>query len=135
MPSKGPLLTDLDRTGKTSSGLSRRAAQFFDQDIFKDISGIDEEENSGSDQALEDREEEAISADLDELDFIREKDQGSEGQSEEEDLTTENVAESEDSAEDDDGFEIVKRKDGEARWEDEEPRRDGRLGMQAHDRF
>jgi AdoMet-dependent rRNA methyltransferase SPB1 len=45
------LLTDLDNSAGNSKGLSKRAALFFDQDIFKDIPGIEDEadEDSGID--------------------------------------------------------------------------------------
>ncbi|GAB7357923.1 hypothetical protein MBLNU230_g0090t1 [Neophaeotheca triangularis] len=36
------LITDLQPTGKGKDGLTRRAANFFEQDIFKDIGGLDE---------------------------------------------------------------------------------------------
>lgn len=41
------LITDLDRDGTTKSGLTKRAARFFDQDIFKGIDGLDEEMGDG----------------------------------------------------------------------------------------
>lgn len=40
----GHLLRDLDISAQPTNGLTKRAAQFFDQDIFKDIDGLDEEE-------------------------------------------------------------------------------------------
>jgi AdoMet-dependent rRNA methyltransferase SPB1 len=42
---EGPstLIRDLDGDGKANGALTRRAALFFDQDIFKGISGIDED--------------------------------------------------------------------------------------------
>ncbi|KAK5993162.1 AdoMet-dependent rRNA methyltransferase spb1 [Cladobotryum mycophilum] len=39
LPTRG-LLTDLDGTTETKDGLSKRAAAFFDQDIFRDIAGV-----------------------------------------------------------------------------------------------
>jgi len=44
----GKLLTDLDNTGPSESGLSRRAAVFFDQDIFKDIDGLEGDAEDGA---------------------------------------------------------------------------------------
>jgi len=44
------LLTDLEKGGKSADGLSKRAAQFFDQDIFNEIAGMhiqEEDEDSG----------------------------------------------------------------------------------------
>jgi AdoMet-dependent rRNA methyltransferase SPB1 len=121
MPSKRSLLTDLDRNEKMSGGLSRRAAQFFDQEIFKDIGGLPEEEES--DEAVEDDEE--IAADLDQLDSIIQHDE--DGESENDRLDGGKEAESE-SDDDEKGFEVVKRTDAEKEWEDEAPRKDGKLG-------
>lgn len=38
----GKLITDLDNSANPANGLSRRAANFFDQDIFADIDGLDD---------------------------------------------------------------------------------------------
>jgi AdoMet-dependent rRNA methyltransferase SPB1 len=50
---EGPkaLITDLDRDDGTKKGLTKRAARFFDQDIFKGIDGLDdlEDDDSGID--------------------------------------------------------------------------------------
>ncbi|KAF2126942.1 hypothetical protein P153DRAFT_321812 [Dothidotthia symphoricarpi CBS 119687] len=51
---EGPkaLITDLDNEDGSSKGLTKRAARFFDQDIFKGIDGLDEmeeDEDSGID--------------------------------------------------------------------------------------
>ena len=118
---KRPLLTDLDRSEKQSGALSKRAAQFFSQDIFKGIGGTPEEE---SDEEEEDAEDD-IAADLDQLDSMLQRDAA-------EDAESDGIPEaadivSEDS--EDDGFEVVKRTRDEAQWEDEEPRRDGKLGQ------
>ena len=46
------LITDLDNENKTKQGLTKRAARFFDQDLFKGIDGLedmDEDEDSGID--------------------------------------------------------------------------------------
>lgn len=40
-----PLITDLDKDGNNKDGLTRRAARFFDQDIFKGIDGLEELED------------------------------------------------------------------------------------------
>lgn len=37
----GKLITDLDNTAAPANGLTKRAANFFDQDLFKDIDGLD----------------------------------------------------------------------------------------------
>jgi AdoMet-dependent rRNA methyltransferase SPB1 len=52
------LITDLDRSGSTKNGLTKRAARFFDQDIFKGIDGLDELE-----EAEEDDEDSGIDVD------------------------------------------------------------------------
>ncbi|KAE8450989.1 AdoMet-dependent rRNA methyltransferase spb1 [Mollisiaceae sp. DMI_Dod_QoI] len=116
--SKRSLLTDLSRNEKQSNGLSRRAAQFFDQDIFKDIGCLPEE--SEVDEAEEG--EEDITADLDQLDAMR----GDEAE-DESDVEIEAPEESE-SEDDEDGFEVVKRSKDDDPWEDE-PRKDGKLDI------
>lgn len=127
--SERPLLTDLSRNELTSGGLSRRAAQFFDQDIFKDIGGLPEEEPE-SNQEMEDGEEE-ISADLDQLDSIMQM-TGAQDESESDIPVAEEGGrfDESDDDEDDKGFEVVKRSNEEVQWEDEEPRKDGKLGKQ-----
>jgi AdoMet-dependent rRNA methyltransferase SPB1 len=117
--SKRPLLTDLERNDKKTGGLSKRAAQFFDQDIFKDIGGVLEEE---SDEEMDDAEEEIV-ADLNQLDSMLQRDAAEDNESH---IPEAADAVSEDS--EDGGFEIVKRTGDEAQWEDEEPRRNGKLG-------
>ena len=122
--SKRPLLTDLERNEKKPGGLSKRAAQFFAQDIFKDIGGIPEEE---SDENLDDGEGN-IAADLDQLDSILQRDVAEgEGEGEDSDTSAVHEEESEDS-EDEGGFEVVKHTADEAQWEEEGPRKDGKLG-------
>jgi AdoMet-dependent rRNA methyltransferase SPB1 len=116
--SRGPLLTDLQGVDNKSGGLSRRAAQFFDQDIFKDIGGIPEEKEQSEDE-LEEGEEE-IAVDLDALEIARQEAAGIEPDSDS-DVPEAEEAESSD----EDGFEVVKTKDNP--WDDE-PRKDGRLG-------
>lgn len=41
----GNLVTDLDNSAAPTNGLSKRAANFFDQDIFAGIDGLDEDED------------------------------------------------------------------------------------------
>jgi AdoMet-dependent rRNA methyltransferase SPB1 len=120
---KRPLLTDLDRSEKKPGGLSRRAAQFFDQDIFKDIRGIPEIEPESEDD-LEDGEEE-ISADLDKLDSMVPIDE-----EEESDYDLPTVPDNLDSEEsgDENGFEVVKRSDAEKQWEEEPRDKNGKIG-------
>ncbi|KAF1833419.1 hypothetical protein BDW02DRAFT_552687 [Decorospora gaudefroyi] len=62
---EGPkeLITNLDNEDHSSKGLTRRAARFFDQDIFKGIDGLDdlEDDDSGIDvEADADVKEEAV---------------------------------------------------------------------------
>ncbi|TVY36698.1 AdoMet-dependent rRNA methyltransferase [Lachnellula subtilissima] len=119
-PSKRPLLTDLQREDKKVGGLSRRAAQFFDQDIFKDIGGVPEEEEA--EEVLEEGDEE-VAEDLDTL--MMERDAAEEDS--ESDILEAQEEESEES-EDEGGFEVVKRSSKDKQWE-EEPRKDGRLDI------
>ncbi|KUJ22200.1 uncharacterized protein LY89DRAFT_778498 [Mollisia scopiformis] len=119
MISKRSLLTDLTRDEKKSNGLSRRAAQFFDQDIFKDIGGLPEE--SEPDEPEEDEEE--ITADLDQLDAMRQEEDEDESMAEIEEIEPES-----DREDDEDGFEVVKRSKDDDQWEDE-PRKDGKLDI------
>lgn len=118
------LLTDLERHDKKVGGLSKRAAQFFDQDIFKGIGGLPEEQ---SDEEMEDGEEE-IAAGLDQLDSLLQRDAAEDDES---DIPDAVEIQSEDS-EDEGGFEIVKRMGDEAQWEDEELRKDGKLSSYSH---
>ena len=123
-PTKRSLVTDLDRSEKKSGGLSRRAAQFFDQDIFKDIGGIPEEE-AESEEVESDEEE--INVDLEKLNSVI----GMEEEDESDDEIP-TAAEAQDDSSDEDGFEVVKHKDDDPQWEDEEPRKDGKLGTYFH---
>ncbi|KAH8790216.1 AdoMet-dependent rRNA methyltransferase-like protein spb1 [Hyaloscypha finlandica] len=114
-PAKRSLLTNLDSNEKKSGGLSRRAAQFFDQDIFKDIGGLPEEGD-----------EEEIDADLDRLTSIIQPDDDAESEDDLPELAEDAESESDD---DEKGFEVVKRTDAEKQWEDEAPRRNGKLDI------
>ncbi|TAQ85096.1 hypothetical protein B7494_g6585 [Chlorociboria aeruginascens] len=130
--SKRPLLTDLEGADRNSGGLSRRAAQFFDQDIFKDIGGVVEEE----DEEAEDGEE-ALAADLDELEAIHQttarvvEELVEESQQEDSPSVFESESEAEASSDEEGKFEIVKRPKGDdTQWSDsEEPRVNGRLDI------
>ncbi len=121
--SKKPLLTDLERNEKKPGGLSTRAARFFDQDIFKDIGGILEEEPE-EEEEIEDGEEE-IASDLAKLASVRPQVEASDSEDE---IFEPEEADSDESDDEDKGFEIVKRTKAEKQWEDEEPRKDGKLG-------
>ncbi|CZS94480.1 probable SPB1-required for ribosome synthesis, putative methylase [Rhynchosporium graminicola] len=119
--SKRPLLTDLKGgDAKTAGGLSRRAAQFFDNDLFRDIGGMPEEEELAS----EAEDEEEVSEALDKLQSIRPMAAAVEDESEE------NVpmAGMEDDS-DEGGFEVVKKTTAEKEWEEQEPKKDGKLDI------
>jgi AdoMet-dependent rRNA methyltransferase SPB1 len=45
------LITDLDRDTNTKNGLTKRAARFFDQDIFKGIDGLEEPEEADNEDS------------------------------------------------------------------------------------
>lgn len=129
-PSKRSLVTDLVKEDKKTGGLSRRATQFFDQDIFKDIGGIPEEE---PEEEAEDDGEEEINADLTELAAMRPVVEAEESNSDS-DMPHAEEPDFEDSSDDENGFEVVKRPKAEKQWEDEEPRKDGKLGKIPHSR-
>ncbi|KAI0135754.1 AdoMet-dependent rRNA methyltransferase spb-1 [Daldinia grandis] len=116
-PSK-PLLTDLDNQPAGSSGLSKRAANFFSQDIFKDIPGILDDEM--------DIDEDESSKVQKPVTTMKEKTKAKKEKSKK--AKVEVLSESED---DHDGFEAVKQdQDLEERWEDEDKRRaDGTLDI------
>ncbi|KAG9234781.1 putative AdoMet-dependent rRNA methyltransferase SPB1 [Amylocarpus encephaloides] len=115
--SKRPLLTDLDTTEKKVGGLSRRAAQFFDQDIFRDIGGTPDEARESERESEGDDD---IAADLDALDSVIQENASIEPGSDS-DVPEADGAESSD----EDGLEVVKPPAKEDPWEDE-PRKDGR---------
>lgn len=53
-PGKKTLLTDLEKDTADSSGLSKRARAFFNQDLFKDMDGLlDEPEDESAERAVE----------------------------------------------------------------------------------
>ncbi|KAF1983904.1 FtsJ-domain-containing protein [Aulographum hederae CBS 113979] len=53
------LITDLGTDGEGRAGLSNRATQFFDQDLFKGIEGLDDAQDEDSGIDIEDSPEEA----------------------------------------------------------------------------
>lgn len=99
---------------KTDSGLTKRAAMFFDQDLFAEVSEDDGEE--------EEEEEDA------------EAEETFQGFSDDEDVDMEDAIPKADDGfetEDEDGFEVVKtpKGKGEAAWNaDDEPMKNGRPG-------
>jgi AdoMet-dependent rRNA methyltransferase SPB1 len=121
-----PLLTDLERDAKRPGTLSKRAAQFFDQDIFKYIGGLAEEDSESHSSegsmgaALNDLERTAtINSSKD--DVLSENDVDS--------ISAPKDIEGPEVTDDNDDFEIVKPDRDESQWEDQDaPRKDGRLG-------
>jgi AdoMet-dependent rRNA methyltransferase SPB1 len=127
---KHSLLTKLENNIAGKDGLTKRAAQFFDQDIFKDIGGIGEDlGDEDGDVDMEDKEMRPASDDEDVGEIISkfinkniaQKGKGATG-----------VSTSSDSEDDSDGFEVVKRAEAEEAWDDEpeEPLKNGRLGKE-----
>jgi AdoMet-dependent rRNA methyltransferase SPB1 len=126
--SRRSLLTDLVRDEKSSDGLSRKAAQFFDQDIFKNIEGLVEEES------VHDSDEEDLNATLDALDDLgainTTKDSRNLSSNSENKIPASKHTDGfSDDSEDEDSFEVVRR--GENQWEDQDtPMKDGRMGKE-----
>ncbi|KAJ0290414.1 hypothetical protein Brms1b_001308 [Colletotrichum noveboracense] len=130
-----PLVTDLDNTAEDGD-LSKRARNFFSQDIFKDIPGVlDEPEDDGMDGV-----EYTNGADSDEEETRPSKKAKKESKAqkakdekkkarEDKKKTVEKEEEDESSeSEDDGGFEVVKH--NEEDWENQEKRKaDGRLDI------
>ena len=115
---EGPkgLITDLDNEGQPVGGLTKRAARFFDQDIFKGIDGLEDledDEDSGIDveHDVEMKEESATPASAPEKEMtIR---------------TTTKTAAFDESSDDEDKIEEVKR--DETQWEqDSMPMKNGK---------
>jgi len=123
-PTSRSLLTKLEREDNKEGGLTRRAAQFFDQDIFKDIGGIPEEEPES--EAENDDEAEEIAEDLEKLDSIM-QDTIPEAESDSDVPMAEEEDQFADSS-DEEGFEVVKKSAKESQWEEEVPLKDGKLG-------
>lgn len=126
----GNLITDLDTSANPTNGLTKRAANFFDQDLFKDIDGL---------EGLED--EEGVKNDLDsgiEMDsssasppLKAEKPKAEKTKAKKvtiaEPESEEEVDDEESDAESDAGFEVVKN--NQSQWDREEdaiPLKNGR---------
>ncbi|KAF2278781.1 uncharacterized protein EI97DRAFT_492451 [Westerdykella ornata] len=118
---EGPkgLVTDLGNDSGTTGGLTKRAARFFDQDIFKGIDGLDgleEDEDSGIDVdgTPEKNAEESAEESAEEEPETKQKSRKSTP-----------VQEDEDSSDDENEIEEVKR--DESAWEaDDTPMKNGR---------
>ncbi|KAF5523190.1 AdoMet-dependent rRNA methyltransferase spb1 [Colletotrichum aenigma] len=128
-----PLVTDLDNTAEDGD-LSKRARNFFSQDIFKDIPGVlDEPEDDGMDgveytNGADSGEEEARPSKKAKKESKAQKAKD-EKKAREDQKTVEKEEEDESSeSEDDGGFEVVKH--NEEDWENQEKRKaDGRLDI------
>jgi AdoMet-dependent rRNA methyltransferase SPB1 len=124
-PSQG-LIRDLD-SSKGANGLSKRATNFFNQDIFQGITGIvpeEEEEQSAEDSADEEINREAAAAVAQQS-----KARKVETPAAKPIKTKEATADSDSDMEgNEDGFEVVKR-DEEDDWDKDQRRADGRLDI------
>jgi AdoMet-dependent rRNA methyltransferase SPB1 len=117
------LLMDLDQEANWSSTLSKRAAQFFDQDIFKDIGNI-AENDSGSDNS-----DVSMTVPLGDLEYTRIVNSSNDHDLGGKDDTNSTSTPQDSENTDDDDFEIVKRSRDEDQSEDQDaPRKEGRLG-------
>ena len=123
------LITDLDNEPADSGGLSKRAKNFFSQDIFKDIPEILDEpepEADAVDVEMVDAEEAKAAEKGKKTDVSKESKKNSKQKkgvaAEEEPLDPE--------SDDQNSFEVAKRKQGDvAAWEDEDKRLpDGKYG-------
>jgi AdoMet-dependent rRNA methyltransferase SPB1 len=119
------LVTDLDNTPIEAGGLSKRAKGFFNQDIFKDMSGILAETEVEDDEAFDVN----MSDDMEKKVEPHVKPAApSKKTSKTKQKEIQPDSDSED--EDDGGFEVVKNKEQEEDWEDQDKRLpDGRLDI------
>lgn len=115
----GSFLIDLDREEKAHTGLSRRAAQFFDQEIFKEFDPlIDDFGSEGSTTPM--KNDSKMPATFNRLHFSRDGSAGS--------IVEENSRENSDGA-GEGGFDVVGNGDDNNQWGDQgEPLKDGRIG-------
>ncbi|OBT56086.1 hypothetical protein VE04_04162 [Pseudogymnoascus sp. 24MN13] len=121
------LITDLDNEQQKPNGLSKRAAQFFDQDIFKDIGGVVEEESEAEDE----EDEQELAAGLDDLEDLAESKRAEvkKAPKSKPSVPTSNGFEESDS-DSEDGFEVVKRDSRDAQWQDQgQPLKNGKLDI------
>ena len=117
-----PLITDLDKEGNTKGGLTRRAARFFDQDIFKGVDGLEELEEleeDGDDSGIDvDGESEADAP-------VAKPEKAATTKAKKVKIVEEQPQDDDNSSDDEDKIEEVKR--DESQWEqDNTPMRDGR---------
>lgn len=115
------LLTDLDNEESNPNGLSKRATQFFDQDLFKDIGGL------VGDEMDADEEKDEFTNDLDKLEEIapmKKEKKATKAKPEASELNGFDDTDSDDS----DSFEIVKRDPKDKQWQDQGEQKNGKLG-------
>lgn len=106
------LITSLQDEGKKINGLSKKAALFFDQDIFKDIGADLEEEEDEEEEEAEEAQEEEMEEDTND-DEIEE---GSEADSDWE-MDVGNLEIQDDQSDGENGgFEVVPTEKGESNW-------------------
>ena len=138
-----PLLSPQSKDAEAQTGLTRRAAMFFDQDIFKDIGGLGAEEEMDSAVHLEDDESDESHAASDaralaakNANVLSEKWRSAEAIADSEisgseEESVDEVGGGNDKKDDDDAegnFEVVKA--GPNEWDAQgEPRKDGRLDI------
>lgn len=121
------LITDLDNEEQKPNGLSKRATQFFDQDIFKDIGGVVEEESEADDE----EDEQELAAGLDDLEdlVISKQAPVKKAPKSKPEVATSNGFEESSDSDSDGGFEVVKRDSRDAQWQDQgQPFKNGKLG-------
>ncbi|KAL2760550.1 hypothetical protein ACRALDRAFT_1017665, partial [Sodiomyces alcalophilus JCM 7366] len=128
-----PLVTDLQ--GAEQEGhLSRRAQNFFSQDIFKDIPGLvddsAEEDAKVKDKAKLNGDEEIDDAAIDAMIETAKANASKEARSKKTDGKETEKKKEEADDEEDGGFEVVKRTEDDDDWEDQDKRRaDGTLDI------
>ncbi|KAG8666439.1 AdoMet-dependent rRNA methyltransferase spb1 [Fusarium poae] len=121
-PAQG-LIRDLD-SSKGANGLSKRATNFFNQDVFQGITGIVPEEESAEDSA-----DEEINRDVAAVVAQQSKARKVETPAAKSVEIKENTLDSDSDMEDNDnGFEVVKRNE-EDDWDKDQRRADGRLDI------
>ncbi|KAI9759216.1 MAG: AdoMet-dependent rRNA methyltransferase spb1 [Chaenotheca gracillima] len=148
------LIMSKDGRGVGQNGLTRRAEMFFDQDLFKDIGGLDaiaeEDNNSSSHEVLTDEEMEGVRMasdtsveDIEQptkssttpptevgLDVDDEMSVDEAEQEEQADQSDAIDSEVDGAASDDGGFEVVKSSGDNAQWDEQgEPRKNGKLDI------
>lgn len=128
-----PLIKSLDRSGTQSNGLTRRAAMFFDQDIFKGIDGVAADEEDDDDSGIDVHDSPDASEKLRIAQHASEETQPelAEPDADQKSERDEDEAPAAASSDDDDNhggnnnFEVVKRAPNSSNWE-EEPLKNGR---------